>query len=380
MKIALFSDSYFPYQSGVATSIRTLQNELIKKGHDVFVVTACDNKNMDPTTITLPGIYAPFWNVSVLNPFSKKSLEYLYTFEFDIIHTHSEFLVGVLANQLAKANNIPRVHTAHTFYKHYYHYAAKNAFNIGMFVESLMVKGFCNNVDRLIVPSTEFYDDLNGRFQITTPTDIIKTGIDLSRFYKANEQDRTDIRKKYNIDDNDFVLLYIGRLATEKNLKMLLDAQAVLTRFIPNIKLMMVGTGNIEKELKKHTKKLGIDNSVIFTGVVSQSEIQKYYQAGDIFVSASHSETQGLTLVEAAASQMPIVCYNYSVYDDVVTPGENGFMFDSADEYISQIMFLYNHPEILEEFKLNSLEKSEDFSKEKFADSVESVYMKIKKD
>lgn len=141
-----------------------------------------------------------------------------------------------------------------------------------------------------------------------------------------------------------------------------------------------MGTGNVERELKKYTKKLGIDNSVIFTGEIPQSEIQKYYQAGDIFVMPSYSETQGLTLIEAAASQKPIVCYNYSVYNDIVTPGENGFMFDSTNGYINQITYLYNHPEVLEEFRVNSLEKSENFSKEKFADAVEDVYKRILKD
>lgn len=380
MKIALFSDSYFPHESGVATSVKTLQDELIKKGHEVFVITASNCVNMGPTTIKLPGVYLPLWNLSLANPFSRKSLEYLSTFKFDILHTNSELFMGMLANKLAKENNIPRVHTAHTFYKHYYHYAIKNFCNVALIVERLMVNGFCKNVDRLIVPSTEFQEDLKNRFQVNTPTDIIKTGIDLSKFYKANEQDGNSIRKKYNIDENDFVLLYIGRLATEKNLKMLLEAQVALIQLIPNIKLLIVGTGNVERELKKYTKKLGIDNSVIFTGEIPQSEIQKYYQAGDIFVMPSYSETQGLTLIEAAASQKPIVCYNYSVYNDIVTPGENGFMFDSTNGYINQITYLYNHPEVLEEFKVNSLEKSENFSKEKFADAVEDVYKRILKD
>ena len=138
-------------------------------------------------------------------------------------------------------------------------------------------------------------------------------------------------RRALGIGDDDQVLLNLGRLGGEKNLGELLTLFAQARQENDNLKFLIVGDGPAREELEHQAKKLGVEKDVIFTGMVDPSEVQNYYQLGDIFVSASTSETQGLTYIDAAANGLPLLCRQDDCLTDVLQEGKNGYEYTSAE-------------------------------------------------
>ena len=381
MRIGLFTDSFYPNVSGVATSVKNLHEGLNSLGHETYVIAGAMNlyqRDCVDRIIKVPSIYFPLWNTNMVNFTDSKSLEFLSSFHFDIIHTHTELTMGILANKLAQKYGIPHVHTAHTFYKYYYHYAMGNIFRLGEHTENWMVKHFCTHgVDELIVPSKEVENDLRTRHGLKRRFNIVKTGIDIEKFSDSKTLTKNEIRNKIGLSNDDFVLLYTGRLATEKNITDLLYGQVLLNSMYPNIKLVIVGSGNLNSSLKRMASKLDLKNSVVFTGEIPNKEMSNIYSMCDVFVMPSQSETQGLNVLEAVATGKPIVCHCSPVYEDVVCSGINGFYFNDVEDYVDSVIELYNNPDILQRFGQESLLMSGNFSKENYAKNIETVYKKV---
>ena len=331
MRIGLFTDTYFPQVSGVATSIRTLKTELEKLGHTVFIFTTTDkdvNRYEDWQIIRIPSVpFFAFKDRRIAYRGFSTALEIARQYQLDIIHTQTEFSLGLLGVWIAKELRIPVVHTYHTQYEDYVRYIAK-----GMVIRPSMVKyivrGFMSDLDGVICPSEIVYDLLM-KYKVKVEKRVIPTGIELAKFERPEltTENVADLREKLGISNQETMLLSLSRVSYEKNIQAILAALPKVLEENPNVKLVVAGDGPYLSDLKAQAKRLNITDMVIFTGMIAPSETALYYKAADFFISASTSETQGLTYLESLASGTPIIAHGNPYLDNVINDKMFGTLY-----------------------------------------------------
>ena len=331
MRIGLFTDTYFPQVSGVATSIRTLKTELEKLGHTVFIFTTTDkdvNRYEDWQIIRIPSVpFFAFKDRRIAYRGFSTALEIARQYQLDIIHTQTEFSLGLLGVWIAKELRIPVVHTYHTQYEDYVRYIAK-----GMVIRPSMVKyivrGFMSDLDGVICPSEIVYDLLM-KYKVKVEKRVIPTGIELAKFERPEitSENIADLRGKLGISNQETMLLSLSRVSYEKNIQAVLAALPAVLEENPDVKLVVAGDGPYLSDLKAQAKRLNIIDVVIFTGMIAPSETALYYKAADFFISASTSETQGLTYLESLASGTPIIAHGNPYLDNVINDKMFGTLY-----------------------------------------------------
>lgn len=331
MRIGLFTDTYFPQVSGVATSIRILKTELEKLGHTVFIFTTTDkdvNRYEDWQIIRIPSVpFFAFKDRRIAYRGFSTALEIARQYQLDIIHTQTEFSLGLLGVWIAKELRIPVVHTYHTQYEDYVRYIAK-----GMVIRPSMVKyivrGFMSDLDGVICPSEIVYDLLM-KYKVKVEKRVIPTGIELAKFERPEitSENIADLRGKLGISNQETMLLSLSRVSYEKNIQAVLAALPAVLEENPDVKLVVAGDGPYLSNLKAQAKRLNITDAVIFTGMIAPSETALYYKAADFFISASTSETQGLTYLESLASGTPIIAHGNPYLDNVINDKMFGTLY-----------------------------------------------------
>lgn len=382
MRIGIFTDTYPPYINGVSTSVKMLEDALRKQGHQVYIVTV-NNENMkykyenDDHIIRIPGVPIGIYDYRLTGAYPLKAVNKIRKWNLDIIHSQTEFGVGTFARIIAKQFNIPLVHTYHTMYEDYVHLITKGYFNhTSSKIVEYLIDFYCDQTaTELIVPTKKTYDLFKNKYKYTRDVHIVPTGIEVERFYteKNSEKEIDALRKTYGLDKDVPTILYVGRLAIEKSVDILIDAQKELVKKY-NAKLLIVGDGPDADSLKKLVKKNGIENNVIFTGKVPWTEITKYYHLADIFATASRTETQGLTVIEAMAASLPVAAVDDESFRNVVIDDLNGYLFNTKKEYIKAVESLFNDKGKLKKFSHQARINAEGYSSKYFAEKVLDVY------
>ena len=387
MRIGLFTDTYPPYINGVSTSVHMLKIALENLGHEVFVVTVNQKASSydfeeDGHIIKVPGVKTGIYDYRLTSMYPLKIAKKIKKMNLDIIHVHTEFSIGSFGRIIAKQLNIPIVATYHTYYEDYLYYVTKGYFN---YISKNLLKTLTQfyadkTVNSLIVPAEKIKDLFINKYNYKKEIAGIPTGIAIERFYKENvdKKKKEEIYKSLKVDKDDFLILFVGRVAEEKNIKFLIEAHKKLVKEDNKYKLIIVGDGPDIKNLKELSK--DIKDNVVFAGKSLWEDVPCYYDIADIFVTASRSETQGLTVLEALASSTPVVCANDPSYIDAIVPGSNGFVFDTEEEYLENIKKLRKDNKLREEFSINARNYSENFSSSKYAKRVLDVYEKAIKD
>ena len=389
MRIGIFTDTYPPFINGVSTSIKMLENALRKKGHKVYVVTV-NPKDMkfiyeeNGRIIRIPGIPTGIYDYRLTSPYSVRVVKKIKKWNLDVIHTHTDFGIGTFARVIGKQFDIPVVHTYHTMYEDYVHYITK-----GYFLESskklveYFTKFYCDKtIQELIVPTKKTYDLFKEKYKYDRNVHIIPTGIEIDRFYKEkiNQNKLEQIKERLGINKNDIISLFLGRIASEKDVEFLIKNQDKIIKKNKNCKLLIVGDGPDLEEYKKLTIKLGIEDNVIFTGKVPWEEVPLYYAISDIFVTASHTETQGLTVVEAMAASLPVVALDDESFRNTVIDGLTGYLFKNKKEYLNVMFKLITNKQQRESMGNQGRINSEVYSSKYFAERVLNVYKIALKD
>lgn len=374
MRVGLFTDTYLPQISGVATSIKTLKEELEKQGHEVYIFTTTDKhvkRYEDPTIIRLPSVpFISFTDRRIVYRGLFESYKIAKTYKLDIIHTQTEFSLGILGKMVGKALRIPVIHTYHTQYEDYVRYIA-NGKLIRPSMVKYIVRGFLNDLDGVICPSRIALNLLDG-YSVKIPKRIIPTGIDLKEYERPDisQEDIVKLREKWAIASDETVLLSLSRVSYEKNIQALLANMPKILSNNPKVKLLIVGDGPYLEELKEQAQDLAVMDNVIFTGMVSHNETALYYKAADFFISASTSETQGLTYAESLASGKPIIAQSNPYLDDLITDKMFGTLYqtesDLADAVLNAIVSTPAKQEKVWQKKLYEI-SAEAFGKSVFA-------------
>lgn len=383
MRVGLFTDTYLPQISGVATSIKTLKEELEKQGHEVYIFTTTDKhvkRYEDPTIIRLPSVpFISFTDRRIVYRGLFESYKIAKTYKLDIIHTQTEFSLGILGKMVGKALRIPVIHTYHTQYEDYVRYIA-NGKLIRPSMVKYIVRGFLNDLDGVICPSRIALNLLDG-YSVKIPKRIIPTGIDLREYERPDisQEDIAKLREKWAIASDETVLLSLSRVSYEKNIQALLANMPKILSNNPKVKLLIVGDGPYLEELKEQAQDLAVMDNVIFTGMVSHNETALYYKAADFFISASTSETQGLTYAESLASGKPIIAQSNPYLDDLITDKMFGTLYqtesDLADTVLNAIVSTPAKQEKVWQKKLYEI-SAEAFGKSVFAFYLDMIISK----
>lgn len=339
MNIGIFTDSYTPVISGVVTSTRILKKELEKLGHTVTIVTvkhpeAADNG--DHTILRLPSIpFLPLKTQRVGSIYSTKIWRKIKKLDLDIIHTQTEFSIGLFGRIVAKRLGIPVVHTYHTMYEDYVHYVAPSAMlKPAAGVAKRVSKAYCKDCHGVIVPTSKVEDKLKEYGLKHNNIQVIPTGMELEPFQRENqsEDEILSLKRRIGLDDNDKVVLFIGRVAKEKSIDVVINAVNEIIKEHDNIKMLIVGDGPELANLRKIVSNLQLNHKIKFTGEIPWDDIGKYYALGDVFVSASTTETQGLTFTEAMAARIPVIAKYDKNLEDILKDSVNGLIFKKNED------------------------------------------------
>jgi 1,2-diacylglycerol 3-alpha-glucosyltransferase len=384
MRIGIFTDTYPPYINGVSTSVAMLETALKKQGHQVYIVTVNNEKMQykyenEDHIIRIPGVPIGIYDYRLTGAYPLKAVGKIRKWNLDVIHSQTEFGVGTFARIVAKQFNIPLVHTYHTMYEDYVHYITKGYFNAtSKKIVEYLTNFYCDQtVNELIVPTKKTYDLFKKKYHYARNVHIIPTGIEVERFYKESfkPNELLEIRNKIGVSKDQFTILFVGRLGKEKSIEVLIEAQKDLAKKY-NSKLIIVGDGPDMGYYQDMTRKLNIENNVVFTGKVPWTEVTKYYQLADVFATASRSETQGLTVIEAMAASLPVVAVDDESFRNVVVDGLNGYLFDTKKEYKNYVESFINDPKKLKQFSKQARINADQYSSKYFAERVLDVYQK----
>ncbi|MBR2615718.1 MAG: glycosyltransferase family 4 protein [Clostridia bacterium] len=382
MKILITSDLYTTATNGVVTSARNLFEELQRRGHDVRLLTLSDRmkSHRDGNVYyirSMPiGVYP---NVRMPLSYRHKLIRELIEWKPDVIHSQCEFFSFQYALRISKQTGAPILHTYHTMYEDYATYVIPSA-RLGRYLVKVLSKKRLKRARIVVVPTHKVEDTLLG-YGMENEICVVPSGISLEQHKKRlTPEERLAKRRALGIEDDQMVLINLGRLGNEKNLDEVIRYFADALEEIEKLVLLIVGDGPARSDLERLVEEKGLTDRVIFTGMVKPSEVQNFYQLGDVFVSGSTSETQGLTYIEAAANGLPLLCRQDPCLDEVMEKGENGYSYTNEEEFLQGIRAMAEDTEWLLAAKKKSEEQAEPFDKEVFGATIEELYASVLKD
>lgn len=323
MRIAMFTDSYYPYLSGVVRSVETFAQGLTRLGHQVFIFAPTyPGVGAEPGIVRFFSLPAPTKaGFSLAMPFSLRLGRFLRQLHIDVIHCHSPFLLGQAGNWWGRRLGLPVVFTYHTLYDQYVHYVPLPAF-ITRPVVTGWAKSFCNSCQLVVAPTQV----VKARIQaqgVNSPVVVIPTGIDLEEFARP---DRTWLRADLGLSRKTKIVLSVARFTREKNLSFLLETFARIRHQYQPVHLVLVGTGS-PAGLARLARQLGIAGDVTLIGrQLSRVELVKYYAGSDAFLYTSMTETQGIIIGEAQAAGLPVVAIKAFGVGELINNGVDGWL------------------------------------------------------
>ncbi len=388
MRIGLFSDTFPPDLNGVANSTNILFQELLKHGHQAYVVctragTGWAEWNEDHTILRLAGVTIKrLYGYAVTTPIHVNALNEVRALNLDVIHCQTEFGVGMFARICSKQLNIPLVSTYHTSYEDYTHYL--NLLNSPR-IDSQLQKGvawlsrlYGDSSVEVIAPSQKTKELLE-RYHIRSDIHVVPTGLDLERFSPSlqNPARTAEIRRQFGISETERLVLYLGRIAEEKSLDLVIDGFEKARNNGTDIRLLIVGGGPDLDRLKRYTKQKNMEGVIHYAGPRPADEVADYYRSADFFVSASLSETQGMTFDEAMASGLPLLSRRDEVLENLLIDGRTGWYFTDAEDLAEKLRWVKEMSEdALNQMKENALKQIQPLSSEQFYQNAMAVYEK----
>ena len=315
MQVLLVSDVYFPRVNGVSTSIATFRADLAVAGVQTTLVAP------QYAQATSAGDEAGLIRVASgrvpRDPEDRRmhwrdlqrTLSSLRDQRFDLVHVQTPFLAHYAGVRCARAAGIPVVETYHTFFEEYlHHYVPLLPRPLGRRLARAITCSQCAQVDAIVAPSQPMRDMLES-IGVRKPVRVIPTGLPAARFARG---DGARFRLQQALHAGRPLLLYVGRVAHEKNIGFLIDSFREVRRVRPDAQLVIAGEGPARAALESQVQQLGLSKDVAFVGYLDREQsLADCYAAAAVFVFASRTETQGLVLLEAMAQGCPVVSTAY---------------------------------------------------------------------
>jgi 1,2-diacylglycerol 3-alpha-glucosyltransferase len=329
MRVLFVSDVYFPRVNGVSTSIRTFRSDLAQLGVESTLVTPSypgAAKDLDPSIIRVPSGGVPrdpedrrFLGGPLRNVMNRELAA-----KVDLVHIHTPFIAHYAGVRFAREHGLPVVATYHTFFEDYlHHYVPILPRRIGRWIARRFTLSQCADVAELISPSAPMRDALLA-YGVTAPIEVLPTGLAAESFVRG---DGSRFRRKFSLPPDRPLLLYVGRVAYEKNIDFLLRMFVHVHARRPQALFVIAGEGPAQPHLERLSRELGIHESVRFLGYLDRTtDLPDCYAAGDAFVFASRTETQGLVLLEAMAQATPVVSTAELGTRSILTDGSGAYV------------------------------------------------------
>lgn len=375
MKIAVFTDSYRPYVSGVVRSIDTFSAELLDLGHEVYIFgpryypSQHDGRTPSAADDDVPATKVfRYWSIPVPMyrgftapvPISAQAEQLCSDLGIHIIHSHTPFAMGALGALLARRLRLPLVFTHHTMYHEYVHYLP----GVRTALREMMLRyvgTYCRRADLVITPTPQIREFAIKAYGLQNkPVKAIPTGIDVEEFRRG---DGRAVRERFSIPERAPVLTFVGRLGREKNVDFLLDAFKRITLRRADVHFLLVGDGPRRAHLEETVKEAGLAGRVHFTGTLPKRQVIDAYHAADLFVIASVTETQGLATLEAMAAGLPVVGVRAPGTCDMVEHGVQGLLTaEEPEPFAAAVLRLLEDGAMRRSFAARALERAEKFS------------------
>ena len=374
MKILITSDWYCPAVNGVVTSVKNLRRELERRGHEVRVLTLSQSRrSREEDGVTYLGSIAAglvYPGARLRTALAAKQVRALMAWGPDVVHSQCEFSTFFLARRIAEELDVPLVHTYHTVYEDYTHYFSPSV-RFGRQAVAVFSRWVAARTDCMIAPTGKVRLLLQ-RYGVRCPVFVVPSGIDLAPFAQEADPWRSAVlRSSLDIPAERTVLVFVGRLAEEKNIDELLRCRAALGD--AQATLLIVGDGPDRARLERQAAALGLKSpDVVFAGMVPPEQVADWYQLGDLFVSASTSETQGLTYIEALAAGVPALCREDPCLTGVIRNGENGWQYRDQADFLDKLSRFLSCPR--ERLSRGARASAEEYSAQRFAERVEAIY------
>ncbi len=374
MKIGFFTDSYLPSLDGVSTTVETSAKQLERMGHEVIIVAP-----KYPNTKDRKNVIRIFslkltrqLETRVGLQFPQTSLLKILRHDFDIIHGHSGGPVSFLGWQIAKLYGVPYIATYHTFWNKYTHYFLKGVIRPKIFEVSSTLFG--NVCEALVAPTQKVKNELR-QYGIRKPIFVIPNGLETERFVNVK---KGFLRNKYKIPKDAKIILCIARLGREKSVDFIIQSFKHIYEAEKKVYFFIVGTGPDKENLQNLAKKLGVSDRIIFTGPVKHLSIPKVYADADLFVFASKTETQGMVVLEAMASGIPVVSVTDKVFKNVVIDDVNGYLVKKNTAlYAECVLKLIQNTSLRKKLGNNGRKTAEQYSIHEIAKSFVNLYENV---
>ncbi len=378
MRLLMISDVYFPRVNGVSTSIETTRHALEKLGHEVTLIVPDyphQEESTDANVLRIPARKVLFDPEDRLMAWRdlRRTMRAIAPQQFDLIHIHTPFIAHYAGTRMARNLKLPVVETYHTFFEQYLeHYIPFLPDPMLRLVARRLTANQGNAVNALISPSIAMRDILR-RYGVRTPISVIPTGINLEGWRTPTAPDP---RLALGLSPTQPMLLFVGRLAFEKNIEFLLNMLTTLIQTRPDVRLVLAGEGPAEKHLRKLTAQLGLEEHVHFVGYLPRDgQLQALYRAADAFVFASATETQGLVLVEALALGLPVVALAEMGTRDVVREGEGCLIApNNPPGFAARVLELLEHPHEARQLAAQAVIAAEAWQEEHVAERLVAFY------
>lgn len=389
MKIAIFSDNFYPELSGIADSIIALAQELAKQGHKIrFYAAKYSRKNYLKVNKKFKEIdlgpnieVRRLFSVPMSSPTSQgrfaipigTSIHSLRAWQADVIHTNHVGGIGLEAIIASRRLNIPLVGTSHTPFREFMKYSPiRTEWATNKMLR--YVSWYYNQCDFVTAPSNFLFKEMID-YGLKKPHSVLSNPINPEEFRPAEQTRKSELRKKLNLKGP--IIIYTGRLAPEKHVDIIIQSFAIVKKTIPDAELVIVGHGVSDESLKQLVKDLNIEHSVKFLGFVNQEKFTELYQASDIFAVASTAEMQCLSMMNAMLSELPVIGVNAGALPEYIN-SQNGFVVEPGDykTFAEKILYLIQNPEEAVKLGQQGREYAQQFSGPNIAKEWLLIYEK----
>lgn len=384
MRIAIFTETYLPQINGVVTHIKILKEGLEALGHTVLIVTADSKAHthyLKDNVLHCPAHNLKrIYNLDLASPVSRTRLKYLREFRPDIIHVHNEFSIGLSGMAIAKILKVPLVYTLHTMYDDYIYYIApKPLIPLTKKLSHRYFRMFPQNAAVVTGPSKKC-QEYTYEIGSDKKVEVIPNPVELDAFapQTSTPQQRAQIREQYHIPQDATVSCFVGRLGREKSVDVLLRFWAQEMKPQDNMRLLIIGDGPEKEPLEQLAQQLGITDTVVFTGKVLHPDLPPYVHTCDIYVTASLSDTNSISMLEGMAGGLPVLQLYDELNADQVTDGVNGYMFRDAAEMGQRLRQIRDmEPEELQKLKTSVIQSVKNSGAQTLANYIQTIYYNI---
>lgn len=382
MKIGFVTGAYLPAPGGVTTSVVNFSNQLRELGQEVYVFCPDypeEETKEDENVFRIPSYYSPLLkDFRLTDPFQAARVFRREFSDLDIVHIHLPTIMSAPARWIAGFYGVPIFLTYHTNLELYIrHYVPGVPENIAQAVTRFYTSRETKKGEKVFVPSPDMKYLLES-YDLDPPLEVLPTGIDLETYEKDSEGVRT-LREQFGIREDEKILLYVGRVGSEKNVGFLLDAFKEISRMVSPVHFVIVGGGRGLGKVLSRVSKMNASRRIHFTGYVEQEEIlAQYYREADLFLFASLTETQGLVIAEALAAKTPVVAVDAPGVRDVIKDDKGGYLVpEDVSTFSKRVKELLENPDLLKKKGEEAKEVARNFSAETMTRKLFESYIEV---